>query len=154
MIPTLQIRTALLANLTASGRFEKVMAHSTTNLGEALEHLRDSPDSIAVVIPGEDKFEHTFEPGWNTPVRAEIRNTFELLISDRELDMRETGVDDSLTFKDQIVARLMWDDLSTPGLICLPVLVEPVIITTGDERNTKGREAWKITLEMRSTLHG
>ncbi len=152
MIPTLTIRDALVANLTASTLFEKVISHKTANLGEALEHLRDSPDSLAVVVPGEDKFFHDFIPGTNFPVRAECRNIIELLVSDRELDMREDGAPDCLTFKDAVLERLLYADLATPDLLCLPMLCEPMIVTF-EEKNSAGREAWKITLEIRHTHH-
>ncbi|MEO5915563.1 MAG: hypothetical protein ABIS50_15120 [Luteolibacter sp.] len=154
MIPTRTIRDALLADLNGSGIFEKVMAHKDADLGAALEHLRDYPSSIAVVVPGEDKFEHTYEPGTNTPIRTECRNGFELLVSARELDMREDGAVDSLTFKDQVLDRVLWSTLGVPNLVCMPLQCEPMIITFEDARNTKGREAWKITLEMRHDYEG
>jgi hypothetical protein len=153
MIPTLTIRDALVDKLKGSELFESVISHSDADLNAALEHLRDSPSSIAVVVPGEDRFEHEFYPGTNQPLRTEVKNGFELLISARDLSMREDGVQDSLSFKDQVTALLLWDDLSVENLICMPMLCEPMILTFG-EQNTKGREAWKITLEMRHFIEG
>ncbi len=153
MIPTLAIRDALIEKLKSYAPLETVIAHSDTDLGAALEHLRAAPNSLAVVVPGEDLFEHEFIPGTNIPQRTEIKNLFEVLISDRELSMRQDGAPGSLTFKDSVVALLLWDTLGVTGLICMPIHCEPMIVTF-DEKNTKGREAWKITLEMRHTITG
>lgn len=151
MIPTKQIRQALVTFLLASGLFEKVMAHSDADLGAALEHLRDSPDSLAVIVPGEDTFTHKITEGFDTPEHCEVRNTFELLITSRNPDMREGDSGDTCTdLKDATCAALLWEDLSIPQLLCYPLRSEPMIIEI-DER--RGREAWKITLECRTTLH-
>ena len=87
------------------------------------------------------------------PLRTEVINTFELLISDRSLDMRQDGVETAVAFKDQVLARLLWDNLSIPELICMPLSCEPMIVTF-DDRNSAGREAWKITLELRHAITG
>lgn len=146
MIPTKQIREALAAHLESLGTFEKVMTHSETDLTAALEHLRDSPDSLAVIVPGDDTFIHQITEGYNTPEFCETRNQFELLIAARELDMRSDGVPNVVDLKDSTCAALLWENLSIPGLISLPLRAEPIVIEI-DER--RGREAWKITLECR-----
>jgi hypothetical protein len=146
MIPTKQIRTALAAALTASGLFESVIVHSEADLGAALTHIRDNPASLAVIVPGEDNFLHTLTDGINQPEFSEIRNQFELLITARALDGREDGVPDCVDLKDSTTELLLWSDLSVPGLICLPLKSEPLIVEI-DENS--GREAWKITLECR-----
>ena len=151
MIKTKQIRDALLARLVAAGLFEKVMSHSDADLGAALEHLRDSPESLAVIVPGEDTLIHEITPGVNEPEWSEIRNGFELLVTSRNADMREGGNGDCADLKDDTVEALLWDNLSVPGLICLPLRSEPMIIETDDKR---GREAWKITLEIRQHTLG
>jgi hypothetical protein len=151
MIPTKQIREALAATLTASELFERVMTHSDADLGAALTHLRDSPESLAVIVPGEDTFLHEITPGFNAPEFSEIRNQFELLITSRSLDGREDGVPDTVDLKDATTELLLWDSLSIPGLITLPLKSEPMIIETDDQR---GREAWKITLEIRQRTLG
>ncbi len=151
MIPTKQIRTALEAALTASGLFEKVIPHSEADLGAALTHIRDSPESLAVIVPGEDNFLHTLTEGINEPEFSEIRNQFELLITARAIDGREDGVPDCVDLKDSTTELLLWNNLSVPGLICLPLAATPLIVEI-DENS--GREAWKITLECRYVTLG
>lgn len=151
MIPTKQIREALASKLESLGTFEKVMTHSETNLTAALEHLRDSPDSLAVIVPGEDSFLHQITEGYNSPEFCETRNQFELLISARSLDMRSDGVPDAVDLKDSTTAALLWENLSIPGLITLPLRAEPLVIEIDGRR---GREAWKITLECRHLSAG
>lgn len=146
MIPTKQIRSALEATLTASGLFEKVIVHSEVDLAAALTHIRDYPESLAVIVPGEDTLLHTLTEGINQPEFTEIRNQFELLITARALDGREDGVPDCVDLKDAATELLIWDNLSVPGLICLPLIASPLIVEI-DENS--GREAWKITLECR-----
>jgi len=151
MIPTRTIRDALVATLEASALFEKVIPFSEADLGAALSNIRDSPDSLCVVVPGEDTFLHTLTEGINEPEFSEIRNRFELLLTARELDQREDGQAGATDLKDATCQALLWDDLSIPGLICLPLSSEPVIVEIDEKR---GREAWKVTLECRYQVHG
>lgn len=146
MIATKTIRSALEAALRTSGLFEKVIVHSEADLGAALTHIRDSPESLAVIVPGEDTFLHTLTEGINEPEFSEIRCQLELLITARALDGREDGVPDCVDLKDSTTELLLWSNLSIPGLICLPLKSEPLIVEI-DENS--GRETWKITLECR-----
>ena len=65
--------------------------------------------------------------------------------------MREDGAAASLNFKDAVTIALLWNDLSIPGLLCMPLLCEPLVIQF---EGKQGREAWKITLEMRHEIIG
>ena len=151
MVPTKVIRQALVAALVATGLFQRVIAHSEADLGSALEALRDSPDSLAIVVPGEDTYLHKLTEGYNTPEHVEVRNTFELLITSRNPDMRTGDSGDTcVDLKDATCEALLWSDLALPNLICLPLSSEPMIIAIEDQR---GREVWKITLEVRSLNH-
>lgn len=149
MIPTATIRAALLRQLEASGLFKKVIAFSTADISEALENLRSHPDSLAVIVPSSDDWSHDLTEDDNTPLRAEVRNKFEILVSSRELSARTDGALDCVTLKDQTAAALLWAALGIPGLLCLPLSAEPMLIEF-DER--RGREAWKITLEIRQQI--
>lgn len=146
MIPTATIRAALLRQLEASGLFKKVIAFSTADISEALENLRSHPDSLAVIVPSSDDWSHDLTEDDNTPLRAEVRNKFEILVSSRELSARTDGSPDCVALKDETASALIWSYLGVPNLICLPLSAEPMIIEF-DER--RGREAWKITLETR-----
>lgn len=149
MISTLQIQAALAAKLKAAGLFEKVMTHSDSDLGAALAHLRDNPKSIAVIIPGADVFDHVFEGDDRQPVRAEWKCGFDVLFSGRQLDNRETGDPKTLQLKDDALNLLFWDDLDVSGLITLPGTCEPLAI---EFENGTGREAWKLSLDLRQTM--
>lgn len=151
MISTTQIRDALAAKLKAANLFEKVMCHSDSNLGEALKHLRDNPSSIAVVVPGADKFDHKFDPDdeGSAPVRAEWLCSFDILFSGRQLDKRETGDPKTLETKDDALNLLFWDDLGVEGLLVLPQTCEPLAI---EFENGAGREAWKLTADLRQLI--
>lgn len=149
MVPTLQIRQALLATLQATGLLEKVIAHSDSDLGAALEHLRDTPSALAVIVPGADAFTHEFIPGTNEPIHTEVTNDFDILITGRLLEMGETGADAALTLKDTLTAALLWANLGIPHIVCLPSACEPLAIQFDGGR---GREAWKLTLTVRYLL--
>jgi hypothetical protein len=149
MISTLDIQDALLAKLKTSGLFEKVMAHSDADLGAALAHLRDNPSSIAVIVPGADAFDHQFEGDDARPVRSEWKCGFDILFSGRQLDKRETGDPRTLELKDAALNLLFWDDLGINGLIVLPGACEPLAI---EFENGKGREAWKLTADLRQFI--
>ena len=82
-------------------------------------------------------------------MHSEIRSTFELLVSGRSLDMRETGDPGTLALKDSTLLSLFWASLGLPDLIVLPTACDPVAIEFPDG---KGREAWKITLSLRQIL--
>ena len=149
MVPTLQIRQALLATLQATGLLEKVIAHSDSDLGAALEHLRDEPSALAVIVPGADQFTHEFIPGTNEPIYTEVQNDFEVLITARQLEMSQSGADASLTLKDAVVAKLLWSNLGIPDIVCMPSTCEPLALQFDGGR---GREAWKLTLTVRHLL--
>lgn len=151
MISTTQIRDALAAKLTAAKLFEKVMCHSDSNLGAALEHLRDNPSSIAVIVPGADRFDHKFDPDdeGTAPVRAEWFCAFDIVFSGRRLDKNETGDPKTLEAKDAALNLLFWDDLGVNGLIVLPQVCEPLAI---EFENGSGREAWKLTADLRQLI--
>ena len=151
MIPTKVIREALVATLITSALFEKVIAHAEADLGAALEALRDSPSSLAIVVPGEDTYTHKLTEGLNAPEFCEVRNTFELLITSRTPDMRVGHSGDAcVDLKDATCEALLWSDLSIPDLICLPQGAEPMVIAI---ENQRGRELWKITLEIRTLIY-
>lgn len=150
MVPTLQIQTALLATLRASGLLEKVMAHADADLGAALTHLRDHPGSLAVAVPGADTFEHQFEGDDPQPVRTELKCNFDLILSGRQLDKRETGDPRTLTLKDAVIELLLWNNLGIAGITCLPTICEPLAI---EFENGKGREAWKLNLDFRQLIY-
>ena len=149
MISTLVIQAALLAKLTASGLFEKVMTHSDADLGAALTHLRDNPSSIAVIVPAADSFDHQFEGDDPRPVRSEWKCGFDILFSGRQLDKRETGDSKTLELKDAALNLLFWDDLGIDDLIVLPAACEPLAI---EFENGKGREAWKLSADLRQFI--
>jgi hypothetical protein len=144
MISTTVIQAALIASLQESGLFESVISHSDSDLGASLAHLRDNPVSIAVIVPGSDEFTHTIDADSGQPLRTAIVGNFDILISGRQLDMRETGDPNTLPLKDRTVELLLWNTLSLPDLVCLPQLCEPMAVQFEDGR---GREAWKLTLQ-------
>lgn len=150
MISTSQIREALLAALTATELFEKVAAFNVADISAGLEKLRDSADSLALIVPSRDEWIHTMAlEDENFPARAECRNDFEILVTARDLRHGDDGALSTVQLKDNLCMLLLWQDLSIPGLICLPIDSEPMVIER-DER--RGREAWKITLQIRQTL--
>ena len=149
MISTRTIQTALHAKLKGSALFEKVMAHSDSDLGAALAHLRDNPSSIAVIVPGADSFTHKFEDDDAAPVRAEWKCNFDIIFSGRQLDKRETGDPKTLDLKDAALNLLFWDDLGIEGLLVLPGTCEPIAI---EFENGKGREAWKLSADLRQFI--
>lgn len=150
MISTRAIQTALFTTLKASGLFEKVMSHADSDLGKAMEHLRDNPKSIAVIVPGADAFDHQFEGDDPQPVRGEWRCGFELLFSGRRLDKRETGDSATLDLKDAALNLLFYQNLGIPDLVTLPMSCEPMVI---EFENGEGREAWKLSLDLRQTIN-
>jgi hypothetical protein len=150
MISTTAIQSALKDKLKTSSLFEKVMVHSDSDLGAALSHLRDNPSSIAVIVPGADSFSHQFEDDEAPPVHAVWRCKFDIIISGRQLDKRETGDPKTLVLKDDTLNLLFWSDLDVEGLITLPEVCEPIAI---EFENGKGREAWKLTVDLRQIIN-
>ena len=138
-----------MAALTGSHLFEKVMSHTDADLGAALSALRDHPASIAVAVPGPDEIQTTLMEGTNIPLFSEIRSAFTLIISGRQLDKRETGDPKTLALKDAVLSLLLCADLGIPDLVTLPSSCEPMAI---EFENGKGREAWKLELELRQIL--
>lgn len=150
MISTHEIRTALVAAITGTGLFEAVMSHNVADLSDALETLRDSPDALAVIVPSRDAWTHQMAiEDENLPARAELRNEFEILITSRDLKHGDDGDLDCVALKDQLAAALCWSDLGLTAAICLPLESEPMVIERDHQR---GREAWKLTLEIRQPL--
>lgn len=150
MITTRQIRSALTAALVATGEVEAVMALPVADLSAALEHLRDSPESLAVIVPSQDSWSHQMaDEDGNLPAHAEQRNEFEILVTARDLARGQDGAAEAVDLKDALTAALLWADLGIPGLLCLPLTAEPMVIEITERR---GREAWKITLETRTQL--
>lgn len=150
MIPTSDIRTALHGAIEATGVFEEVRVFAEADLGNALDNIRHHQASLCIVAPGEDEWTHDLLAD-NTPVHAEVRNRFELLVTARELDAREEGVLACVDLKDQLCEALLWSNLGIPVLVALPQSAELLILTDDDQR--RGREAWRITLEVRQHLH-
>lgn len=150
MLTTATLRRALLTSLEMSGLCERVVPFQVADLGEALEALRDSPDSLAIIVPSRDTLSHEMAiEEDNLPARAEIRSEFELLLTTRDLRHGEDGAPDCVALKDAVLERLLWSNLGVPGLLCLPLATEPMVI---ERDNKRGREAWKLTLELRQHL--
>lgn len=142
--------TATHVNGTAEDiLFESVAARSTADLEDALEDLRDTPDTMAVVVPGEDEWIHEVLPD-SFCVRSESRNRFELLVAARDLDMGADGVDLAAAVKDHVTDSLLWSDLGIEGLLLLPLSAQPVLLER--DGRVRGRECWRITLEARRIL--
>ena len=162
MISTAVIRALLIDAITATGLFEQVAGHARADLTEALETLRQHQASLAIIAPGEDEWLHETLPDDNSPLRAECRNRFEVLITARELDMDEDGVPGCVDLKDRLCEALLWAPIGpVPGAdgpaqaILLPISAEPMILTEEDHRrddHRRGREAWRVTLEARQTI--
>jgi len=147
MHTTLELRSALVATLAATGLFETVHPLPWADLPQALETLRDSPDSLALVIPSSETWEHTFAiEDENLPAKAEARQRFEIIATTRDLEHGDQGDDLTLALKDNLLPHLAWSNLGTHGLIALPLESEPILL---ERDNRRGREAWKITLEIR-----
>ena len=150
MISTTRIQTALVAAITATGLFARVTTHPVADLADALEAARASDDATAVIVPAADAWSHVMaDEDDNIPGRSECRNTFEVLATARDLRHGRAGAPDALALKDHLTEMLIWKDLGIPGLLCLPLEAEPIILE-GDGR--RGREAWKITFEIRQQL--
>lgn len=150
MIRNKSIREALVAVLQSSGLFETVIAFQAADLNAALETLRDSPDSVAIVVPSRNSWEHQMiVEEENIPVRAESRAEFEILVTLRELAHGGDGAAATVDLMDDLSARLLWSDLAVPGLRCLPQSAEPMVIEIDENR---GREAWKLTAEIRQSI--
>lgn len=151
MISSATIQAALFANLADSGLFERVITALDADLESALDNLRDSPVSLAVITPGADTITHDLMDGTNQPLVSKIRSRCEIIIATRRLDMAPTGDPAILTLKDSVLARLLWDSLGVPGLLCLPAFCEPIVLQFADGT---GREAWKLTLDLRQLITG
>lgn len=150
MILTSTIQAALQAALVTAALAEKVMTHADADLGAALAHLRDNPRSLIVIVPAADAVSTDFLDGTNIALRSEIRSGFELLISGRQLDKRETGDPKTLALKDAVLELLLWNPLGTAGtLITIPSSCEPLALEFDDG---KAREAWKLSLEVRQIV--
>lgn len=150
MIKTSEIRSALETFITATGLVEKVKTFNVADLSAALEKLRSAGDSLAVIVPSRDGWTHTMAlEDENLPARAEVRNELEILLTARDLRHGDDGAETTVDLKDHLCAALLWSDLAVPGLLCLPLEAEPMVIEL-DER--RGREAWKITLEVRQQI--
>ena len=149
MIATLAIQTALAAFLRDSLLVDAVTTHTDPDLGNALEALRDTPDSLIVIVPGADTIKHDLTPGSNSPEFAELSCAFELLITSRDLAMGPSGDPAALELKDAVIARLMWDSLGIDGLLCLPTTCEPFTVVFDAGR---GRESWKLSLVVRQLI--
>lgn len=150
MIPTSDIRAALHARIVELGLFEEVRVFSEADLANALDHIRHHQASLCLIAPGEDEWLHELLDD-NTPIHAEVRNRFELLVTAKDLDAREDGVPSCVDLKDQLCDELLWNSLGIAQLIALPQSAELVIVTDDDHR--RGREAWQITLETRYRLN-
>lgn len=149
MIPTKSIREAIFGHIERSGLVDSVTRFNKVDLSAALEFLRDSSDSAAIIVPSRDSWEHQIMEGDNLPLAAEQRNEFEILVTKRDLRHGDDGEETCVQLKDQLCESLIWSDLGVPGLLCLPLETEPMVIAI-DER--RGREAWKITVEIRQLI--
>jgi hypothetical protein len=151
MIDTADIRTALVAWLTKSGLVKRIMLFNVADVGKGLEALRDTPHSLAIVVPSRDSLRHEMAAeDFNIPARAELRSEVEMLITSHDPRHGMDGATDCVALKDSLLDALLWLDLGIPGLLCLPLESEPMVIE--DEAKNRGREAWKITLEFRQQL--
>lgn len=150
MTSTAIIRAALAYKLGQCGLLDRVVQFPSSDLELAMEALRDSPDALAVIVPSKDTIEHAMAAdGVLLPARAEWRMVFEILITCRDAAHADDGDAICADVKDGVISLLCWDDLSLTGLICLPTEAEAYSLDT-DER--RGREAWKISLEIRQII--
>jgi hypothetical protein len=150
MKSTTLILQALAAAITATGLFASVSTYPVADIAEAIESARSSDDSMAVIVPAADSWSHTMaDEDDNLPARAECRNTFEVMVTARDLRHGAAGAPDALALKDNLAHMLLWSDLGVPGLLCLPLEAEPVILERDGRR---GREAWKLTFEIRRQI--
>ena len=151
MVTTSQILISLMAVLKDAALVEKVVSHTDANLQSAMAALRDTPGSLVVVVPGEDECLHHFDGIDDMPARSEIRTSFDVLISGRQLDGRQTADPKTLDLKDAVMDLLMWHDLSLPNFICLPETCKPMVLEFDSGRN---REAWHLVLKGRQLIPG
>lgn len=147
MIRTKAIREALIESLKQSGLFESVTAFNVIDLSQALQTLRDSPDSMAMVVPARTTYDHEViaEMDESMPIRCESRAEFEILLTLRDLSHGDGGALECVDIMDDLSESLIWSNLGVPGLLCLPQNTEPFVIEIDDRR---GREAWKLQVEI------
>lgn len=149
MISTATISAALQAAILATGLFDKAVTHPISDLAGAMETARTSGDAMAVVVAGPDEWTHVVDEEDNTPIRSECRNTFEVLVTARDLRHGTDGVPNATELKDALHEALLWDDLGNSELVCLPQGAEPIVI---EKDGSRGREAWKMTFEIRQQI--
>ena len=149
MIPTETILAALEAYLTATGLFDRVSRHHAADLPAALEALRDPSRKLCFIVPAADTWEHALLDPGNMPLRSELRCAVQLLITSQSVAYATTGDPATLPLKDHLLAALLWDNLSHPGLLTLPQTCEPLRIEWDD---APARTAWQLTIEIRQTI--
>lgn len=148
MIPATTIHTALVRDLQATGLLDRVERAAQDDLTAALAGLRDSSETVAILIPTGEELDHQLLPDDNTPLRSEIKTRMSLLVTG-ENPARASNAGDDLPLKDLLLTRLLWADLSIPGLILLPLSTEPVRL---EFDGGAARDAWRIDLEAREIL--
>lgn len=149
MISTATISAALLEAILATGQFDKAVTYPVNDLMAAMETARSSGDAMAVVVAGPDEWDHKLLEDDNIPLRSECRNTFEVLVTARDLRHGTDGAPNAMALKDALYDALLWDDLGNSALVCLPQGAEPIVI---EKEGSRGREAWKVTLEIRQRI--
>jgi len=149
MIPTAEILDALQSTIDATGLFDRVTRHSSADLPEALEALRDPAPKLCFIIPGTDTWDHVLLEDRNIPQSATLKSEVTLLITAHDATHTRSGSDTAYPLKDHLQAALCWDNLSIPNLLTLPQTCEPMRIEWDD---APARTAWQLTLEIRQTL--
>lgn len=148
MIPAATIHAALEGTLRASGLLDRVERCAQDDLSAALADIRDSSETIAILIPMGEEITHQTLPDDNTPLRAEIRSKLALLVTGGNLSRTSQGGED-LPVKDALLALLMWEDLGIPSLITFPTATEPLRV---EFDGGSSRDAFRIDLEFRRII--
>lgn len=150
MIASESIVAALVTKLKGLSLFDRVERCAIDGLEDVLKDLRDSSESIAIVIQGETAFEYEFEEGTNVPLNTDVRDAASLHFLGSNLERKAAGDDaEALPIKDQLIAELLWDDLGLANLITLPQVAEPVTVQWD---NGSTRAGHKIDLQFRQLL--
>ncbi len=145
MIPTATIHAALEQKLRDTNLLDRVSRSAMDDLATALSALRDSSESHAILIPGPMEITHETLEDDNTPLRAEVRSSMSLILTGQNPERIPQGGED-MPMADDILHRLMWADLSIPGLLLFPLAVEPVRI---EFDGGASRDAFRFDLEAR-----
>lgn len=127
-----------------------VQRYHEDDLPDALEHLRTPPATIAIVVPGPERVDHTLlDAGDNTPLRADVTCEVNIFLAARPPAHGTGGSSALQPLKDAVLAALMWEGFGVPGLLCLPRAAEPVRLDYEDGHRV---HAWRLQLELRTTI--